>query len=56
MLAVIAAMVVSGCAMVGRYAAPVEGGHQTTVGLIAIESISNGYPMIPFYTSFEQDK
>ena len=56
MLAAVAAMMFSGCALVGRHAGPVEGGNKTTVGLIAIESVGNGYPMIPLYSSFEQGK
>lgn len=54
--AVAVAGMVSGCALVGRHAAPVEGGSKTTVGLFSFESVGNGYPMIPVYSSFEQGK
>ena len=54
--AAVVAGLVSGCTLVGRHAAPVEGGSKTTVGLFAFESIGNGYPMIPVYSSFEQGK
>jgi len=50
------AVMVSGCALVGRHTKPVEGGKRVTVGLIAFDAVSDGYPMIPFYTSFEQTK
>ena len=56
MLAAVAAVLFSGCVAIGKYTGPVEGGKKTTVGLIAIESVSDGYPMIPLYTSFEQGK
>lgn len=55
-LATVAAMLFSGCAAIGRYSGPVEGGRKTTVGLIAFESIGDGYPMIPLYSNFEQGK
>lgn len=56
MLAAVAAMMFSGCVAIGRHSGPVEGGKKTTVGLISVESIGDGYPMIPLYTSFEQGK
>jgi uncharacterized protein YceK len=55
-LAAVAALMFSGCAVVGKYTGPVEGGKKTTVGLIAFDSVDNGYPMLPFYSSFEQGK
>jgi hypothetical protein len=55
-LVAVAAMMFSGCAVVSRYACPVEGGHKTTIGLLSFDAVSNGYPMIPCYTSFEQGK
>ena len=51
-----AAVMVSGCALVGRHSKPVEDGKRVTVGLISFDAVSDGYPMIPFYTSFEQTK
>lgn len=56
MLAAVAVVMLSGCALVGRNAAPVEGGQKTTVGLLSFDSIGDGYPMIPLYSSFEQSK
>jgi hypothetical protein len=56
MLAAVAAMMFSGCVAIGRYTGPVQGGTKTTLGLIAIESVSDGYPMIPLYTHFQQGK
>ena len=56
MLAAVAAMMFSGCAAIGKYSSPVEGGKKTTVGLISIEAVGDGYPMIPLYSSFEQGK
>jgi len=55
-LAAVSAVMLSGCALVGRNAAPVEGGQKTTVGLLSFDSIGDGYPMIPLYSSFEQSK
>ena len=58
LLAVVSAVAVlaSGCALVGRHSKPVEGGNRVTVGLLSFDAISDGYPMIPFYTSFTQSK
>ena len=55
-VAAASAVMVSGCAVVGRQAKSVEGGRRVTVGLISFDAVSDGYPMIPFYTSFEQSK
>lgn len=55
-VAAASAVIVSGCAVVGRYSKPVEGGKRVTVGLVAFDAVSDGYPMIPLYTSFEQAK
>lgn len=52
-----AAVFASGCALVGRHTVPVEGGGiRTTVGLLAIDAIGDGYPMIPCYSSVEFHK
>lgn len=51
-----AAVLVSGCAAIGKHTGPVEGGKRVTVGLIAVDAVSNGYPMIPVYSSFEPSK
>ncbi len=56
MLVAVAAVMLSGCALIGRNAAPAEGGQRTTVGLLSFDAIGDGYPMIPIYTSFEQSK
>ena len=54
-VALAAAAMVSGCALIGKYSKPAAGGGtQTTVGLISIDSVSDGYPMIPFYNSYQQ--
>lgn len=47
---------VSGCTVISRHTAPVDGGKKTTVGLIGVSTIDNGYPMIPFYSAYEQGK
>jgi len=49
-------VVVSGCSAIGRYTRPEDGGKRVTVGLISIDSVSEGCPMIPLYSSFEKDK
>lgn len=54
MLATVAAMMFSGCAMIGTHSGPVEGGKKTTFGLISMESVGDGYPMIPIYSRFDQ--
>lgn len=46
----------SGCAIVSKHKAPVSGGTQTTVGLIGIPSVGDGYPMLPLYMSFDAAK
>lgn len=43
----------SGCALVGTHVRPEAEGTHVTVGLISIEAISDGYPMIPLYNSFK---
>lgn len=51
-LAAAAAVLMSGCALVGHHSVPVEnGGVRTTVGLLAVDAIGDGYPMIPLYSS-----
>ena len=55
-MAAVLAFVASGCALVSRHTAPVEGGKKTTVGILGIDAIDNGYPMIPVYQKFEQGK
>ena len=54
MLAAVAVLTFSGCAMIGTHSGPVEGGRKTTFGLLSMESVGNGYPMIPIYARFEQ--
>ncbi len=54
--AVVAAVMASGCAIVGRHSVPVEGGVRTTVGLFAFDAIGDGYPMIPCFSSIEFKK
>ncbi len=51
-IALVAAIGVSGCAAVGRYSMEVDGGTRTTCGLISFDAVSDGYPMIPLYSSF----
>jgi hypothetical protein len=57
-IAVIAlSLLFSGCALVGHYSRPAsDGSTHVTVGLISIEAISDGYPMLPLYNSFEAAK
>lgn len=45
----------SGCALIGKYSKPASGGGtQTTVGLLSFDAVSDGYPMIPLYNSYQQ--
>jgi len=46
---------ISGCALVSKHTTAVSGGKKTTVGLLGIDSIDNGYPLIPVYSGFKQD-
>jgi uncharacterized protein YceK len=57
-VAVTAAVVagVSGCAAIGKHSVPTDNGRRTTVGLISMESVGDGYPMIPLYKSVEIGK
>jgi len=55
-LAVVIAVMASGCAVVGRHTENVENGTRTTVGLVSFNVIGDGYPMIPCYTCFTQSK
>ncbi len=52
-LAATMAVLVSGCALVGRHSVHTATGQKTTVGILAIDSLGDGYPMIPVYTSNE---
>ncbi|HNX34592.1 MAG TPA: hypothetical protein PKM57_08185 [Kiritimatiellia bacterium] len=56
MVAVLWGVMVSGCAMVSRHTAPVEGGTKTTVGFLGFDAIDHGYPLLPFYSGFNQGK
>jgi hypothetical protein len=42
-IALVAAIGVSGCAAVGRYSMEVDGGTRTTCGLISFDAVSDGY-------------
>mgnify|MGYP003585582170 CR=1 FL=1 len=55
-LATAAAVWSSGCAVIGKHSAPTDNGRKTTVGLISMESVGDGYPMIPLYNNFEIGK
>lgn len=46
----------SGCALISRQTVPIEGGKKTTVGILSIDAIGDGYPMIPCYTTYDMDK
>lgn len=46
----------SGCALIGRHSAPIEGGRQTTVGLLSINGMGDGFPMIPLYSRTDMGK
>ncbi|MFO7937301.1 MAG: hypothetical protein R6V06_06825 [Kiritimatiellia bacterium] len=50
------AMLFSGCYCVGTHKAQVDGGKKTTTGLFSFDAIDNGYPMIPFYSKFEESE
>lgn len=52
-LALATAVWASGCAVIGKHSAPTENGRKTTVGLISMESIGDGYPMIPLYNNVQ---
>ncbi len=54
--ALLVSVLVSGCALVSSHTSAIEGGTKTTVGLFAFEKIDNGYPMIPVYSGFKQEK
>ena len=56
LLTVLLVVMGSGCALVSRHTAPVDDGTKTTVGLFGFGVIDNGYPMIPFYSGFDQGK
>ena len=45
------ALGVSGCALIGKHTVPTAHGERTTVGLLAIEGMGDGYPMLPLYSS-----
>lgn len=47
---------ISGCAAIGRYSKPEDGGQRVVIGLISFDSISDGYPMIPLYSGFKINK
>lgn len=51
-ITIVAAACFSGCAAIGRYSQDVDGGTRTTLGLISFDAVSDGYPMIPVYSSF----
>lgn len=55
-LATATAVWASGCAVIGKHSVPTENGRKTTVGLISMESVGDGYPMIPLYNNFEIGK
>lgn len=55
-LAMAAAVWASGCAAIGKHSAPTENGRKTTFGLISMESVGDGYPMIPLYNNVEIGK
>ena len=50
------AVMVSGCAVIGKHSAPTDNGRKTTFGLISMESVGDGYPMIPLYNNVEIGK
>ncbi len=52
-LAAATAVWVSGCAAIGKHSVPTDNGRKTTVGLISLDSMGDGYPMIPLYKSTE---
>ncbi len=50
-----ASVLLSGCALISKHTAPVEGGTKTTFGLLSLDKIDNGYPMLPVYSGFKKD-
>ena len=56
MFAILAAFLFSGCVLVSSHTAASDdgSGKKTAVGLLGFSFIDNGYPLIPFYTHFEQ--
>lgn len=58
LLAAVAACVLfSGCVLVSSHTAVSDDGtgKKTAFGLIGISAIDNGYPLIPIYTSYNQN-
>ncbi len=55
-LAMATAVCSSGCALIGKHSVPTDNGRKTTVGLISIESVGDGYPMIPLYSGTDIGK
>lgn len=49
-------VMISGCAAIGRYSKPEDGGQRVVIGLISIDAVSDGYPMIPLYSGFKINK
>jgi len=47
-----AVAMMSGCAIVGTHIKPEAEGTRVTVGLISIDAISDGYPMLPLFSSY----
>jgi hypothetical protein len=54
--AVLAAFLFSGCVLVSSHTAASDDGTgtKTAVGLFGFGAIDNGYPLIPFYSHYEQ--
>ncbi|MDD4101196.1 MAG: hypothetical protein PHU80_01015 [Kiritimatiellae bacterium] len=53
--ALLFSVLVSGCALIGKHTAAVEGGTKTTMGILTFDKIDNGYPLLPLYSGFKQD-
>jgi uncharacterized protein YceK len=55
-LVAVTAVLASGCAIIGKHSVPTDNGQKTTFGLISLESVGDGYPMIPLYKGYEIGK
>ncbi len=55
-LAVGMMILASGCALVSKHTVHSTDGSKTTVGIISFDSMGDGYPMLPIYSSTELGK
>lgn len=57
MFAILAAFLFSGCVLFSSHTAVSDdgSGKKTAVGLFGFSGIDSGYPLIPFYSHYEQN-